>query len=148
MFPGPFHLWVKYICKWGLSSRYLLHTSKMYFVVNEMLLMKNINNIEVLFLEVQFCNFLTETLHGISEVLNLNSCWAVHSCIQNTSDVHLCCFYPHTKFPKVSADTGILCPPFLSGWVEIQCGVWTLLMSKPWRFIGHLPWLTGYGLFC
>jgi hypothetical protein len=94
----------------------------MYFVVIEMLLMKNISNIEVLSLEVQFCNFLTGTLHGISEALNLNSCWAVHSCIQNASDVHLCCFYPCTKFPKVSADTGILSPLFLSGWVEIQCG--------------------------
>jgi hypothetical protein len=62
--------WTFAISEWGLSSHYLLHTSKMYFVVIEMLLMKNISNIEVLSLEVQFCNFLTGTLHGISEALN------------------------------------------------------------------------------
>ncbi len=32
------------------------------------------------------------------------------------------CFCPGNSFPEMSADMGILCPLFLSGWVEIQCG--------------------------
>jgi hypothetical protein len=45
-----------------------------YFVGIEMLLMKNISNIEVLSLEAWFCNFQPGTLHATSEALNLKSC--------------------------------------------------------------------------